>query len=106
MVKIKGKDDKKVEVYYTKACKILEDLVEKENNPSLKFYSVTGTVYNDYPDCVSGVVEMEITKKFLRKPSIHLDVYDKDFFNIAYKTAEWIEKELKIKVTLEKAYME
>lgn len=106
MVKIKGQNEKKADVYYTKACEILEDLVEKENNPSLKFYRSVGTLYNDYPDCVSQVVEIEVTKKVLRKPSVHFDVYDKDFFDLAHKTAEKIEKELKVGVTLEKVYME
>jgi len=106
MVDIKKSSEKmtKSQKCYVEACDVLEDLVEKENNPSLKLYRVMGSVYNDYPTCVKEAIEIDVIKKILKKPFVKLQVYNKDLFDLAYKAAEIIENDHGIKVILEKYY--
>ncbi|MBU4501266.1 MAG: hypothetical protein KKA79_01640 [Nanoarchaeota archaeon] len=106
MVKVEKSSEKlsKHDECYIKACDVLEDLVKKEKDDSLKFYRAMGSVYNDYPTCVKTVIEINVKKKFLKNPVVKLDIYNKDYFDLAYVVAKKIEKEQGFKVNLEKSY--
>ena len=106
MIKVEKSSEKMSEAdkCYINACDILEDLVKKEKDTSLKLYRVMGSVYNDYPTCIKEVIDISIKKKILKSPVVKLDVYNKNFFDMAYEAAEKIEKEHGFKVILKKNY--
>ena len=93
----------KADKCYIKACDILEDIIKKEKDSSLTFYTMgsIGLINNGYP---GDWLSIHVTKEIFRNPVVQLKADNERLYNMAYEAAERIEKEHGFKVILEQTY--